>query len=66
MVSLSVKELKVVNLENNEVYDVYGIVHDHDFDYFIVFNERLKKKRSGFNYLKVMQCMPYEEERLLG
>ena len=62
MASLSVKDLKVVNLEDNQIYDVYGLIHDVDVDYFLVFNECLRKENRGFKYLRVTRCVPYKEE----
>lgn len=66
MVDLSVKGLKVVDIYTDEKYVVYALIVNSNggTDYFLVYNEELRKQRAGFSYLKVENCMPVSETGL--
>ena len=65
MVSLSVKELEVRSINTGECYKVFGVANRNAIDYFICYNENLRKERSGFVYIKVIDCMPICSNTLL-
>ena len=66
MVDLSVKGLKVANIYTDEKYVVYALIVNSTggTDYFLAYNEELRKQKSGFVYLKVDNCMPVSETGL--
>ena len=66
MVDLSVKGLKVVNIYTDEKYVVYALIVNSNggTDYFLAYNEELRKQKAGFIYLKVENCMPVSETGL--
>lgn len=59
MVGSRVRDLRVVEIGTNEVYDVYDIIMDSSGrDYFLVYNDKLRKENKGFRYIDVVCCMP--------
>lgn len=59
MVGSRVRDLRVVEIGTNEVYDVYDIITDSSGkDYFLVYNDKLRKENKGFTYIDVVRCMP--------
>lgn len=63
MVDLRVKGLRVIDVETNEVYTVYAVIQSScGIDYFLAYNDRLRKSRAGFVYLNVTTCMPVEDK----
>ena len=64
MVDSRVKGLQVIDINTDEVYDVYSIIINNDdgIDYFLAYNDRLRKSRAGFVYLNVTTCMPVEDK----
>lgn len=60
MVGSKVRDFKVVEISTNEIYDVYDIIMDSSSgkDYFLVYNDKLRKKNKGFTYIDVVRCMP--------
>lgn len=64
MVDSKVKGLRVIDINTNEVYDVYSIIINNSggTDYFLAYNDRLRKLRAGFAYLNVTTCMPIEDK----
>lgn len=60
MVGSRVRDLRVVEISTNEVYDVYDIITDSSSgkDYFLVYNDKLRKANKGFTYIEVERCMP--------
>lgn len=66
MVNSSVRGLKVIDIEKNEVYTVYALIQSScGIDYFLVYNERLKQENRGFTYLDVTCCMPVANNKLM-
>lgn len=66
MADLSVKGLKVIDLYTDETYIVYALISNSNggTDYFLVYNDRLRRDKAGFRYLKVKDCMPISETGL--
>ena len=66
MVDSRVKGLKVIDLYTDETYIVYALISNSnsDTDYFLVYNDRLRREKAGFSYLKVENCMPVSETGL--
>lgn len=63
MVDSRVRGLRVIDINTDEVYDVYSIIIDNGgTDYFLAYNDRLRKSREGFVYLNVTKCMPVEDK----
>ena len=64
MVDSNVKGLRVIDINTDEVYDVYSIIINNGSgtDYFLAYNDRLRKLREGFVYLNVTTCMPVEDK----
>ena len=64
MVDLSVKGLKVTEVGADEVYDVYALIANPNdgADYFLLYNDRLRKEGKGFIYIDVTYCMPVAEK----
>lgn len=60
MVGSKVRDFKVVEISTNEIYDVYDIIMDSSSgkDYFLVYNDKLRKENKGFTYIDVVRCMP--------
>lgn len=58
-----VKGLRVIDINTDEVYDVYSIIIDSNggTDYFLACNDRLRKAKAGFTYLNVTKCMPAQD-----
>ena len=58
-----VKGLRVIDISTDEVYDVYSIIINNNggTDYFLAYNDRLRKAKAGFTYLKVTTCMPVKD-----
>lgn len=66
MADLSVKGLKVANIYTDEKYVVYALIVNSNggTDYFLAYNEELRKQKAGFVYLKVENYMPVSETGL--
>ena len=64
MVDSRVKGLRVIDINTDEVYDVYSIIINNGSatDYFLAYNDRLRKLKEGFVYLNVTKCMPVEDK----
>ena len=57
-----VKGLRVIDINTDEVYDVYSIIINNDgANYFLAYNDRLRKAKAGFTYLNVTTCMPVKD-----
>lgn len=63
MVDSRVKGLRVIDINTNEVYDVYDIIINSSGgkDYFLVHNDKLRKENKGFTYIDVERCMPVKK-----
>lgn len=48
----------------DEVYDVYALIASNNggTDYFLLYNDRLRKEGKGFIYIDVRDCMPVEDK----
>lgn len=64
MADSRVKGLRVIDINTDEVYDVYSIIINKDggADYFLLYNDRLRKEGKGFIYMDVRDCMPVEDK----
>lgn len=60
MVGSKVRDLRIVEISTNEVYDVYDIIIDCSGGkcYFLVYNDTLREANKGFTYIDVERCMP--------
>ena len=60
MVDSRVRGLRVSDINTDEVYDVYDIIISNTGgkDYFLVYNDKLRKAKKGFTYIEVERCMP--------
>ena len=64
MVDSRVKGLRVTEVGADEVYDVYALITNTNggTDYFLLYNDRLRKEGKGFIYMDVRDCMPVEDK----